>query len=455
MLNLHMIRKKQLSYILNNKKILKFFLYVLCFLTFSSIVYFSTPKLFNYSLQSIEENLKYNNNISIKNITDVNYKIFPTPRLRISSSNFTIGNTLLDGEGSEVDIILNISKILSFKKINYKKILIKKGSSRINFKNINNLLTYISKNKKKIIFKENNLILNRNDNIFIKIDNSLIKINNDNKKKELIINGKFLNNEIFIQLNKNLRNKNNLIVQVSKLDLLAKVFFEKESSGDTLGSLNLEILNNFLKLNFVKRDNIKIKDGFIRSKLINSHISGEINFKPNFFLKLELKPSTLNMEKLFPLIQKKYFSENENRLPLIKKINGIFNFKSKFEGSVITQNGEITFKDFKIGKKNSLNINATVTEFGKTGKIQFNVIKVFQNKTNLSNKIEIKGYVIPSKEKVIFEKFILNNNPMLFEKTKDYENKFEKEVVQKSLKNIFNEKKLNKYFQGLIKIILA
>ena len=143
------------------------------------------------------------------------------------------------------------------------------------------------------------------------------------------------------------------------------------------------------------------------------------------------------MEKLFPLIQKKYFSENENRLPLIKKINGIFNFKSKFEGSVITQNGEITFKDFKIGKKNSLNINATVTEFGKTGKIQFNVIKVFQNKTNLSNKIEIKGYVIPSKEKVIFEKFLLNNNPMLVEKTKDYEDKFEKEVVQKSLKNIF------------------
>ena len=72
MLNFNMIRKKQLSYILNNKKILKFFLYVLCFLTFSSIVYFSIPKLFNYSLQSIEENLKYNNNISIKNITDIN-----------------------------------------------------------------------------------------------------------------------------------------------------------------------------------------------------------------------------------------------------------------------------------------------------------------------------------------------------------------------------------------------
>jgi hypothetical protein len=450
-----MIRKKQLNSILNNKKLLKFILYTLCFLTLSSIIFFSTPKLFNYSDQSIKESLKNNNNISIKNITEINYKIFPTPRLIIPSSNFTIGSTLIEVNGSEIHIILKMSQILSFKIINYKKILIKRGSSKINLKNINNLITDINKNKKKIIFKENNLILNRKNNVFFKIDESLIKINNDNKKRELIINGKFLNNEIFIELNSKLKNKNNLIVQVPKLDLLAKVFFETKNSGDNFGSFDFEILNNFLRFNFIKRDDIKVENGFIRSKLINSSINGKITFKPNFFLKLELKPSTLNMEKLFPLIQKKYFSENENILPLMKKINGIFNFKSNFEGSVLSENGEITFKDFKIGKKTSLNFNATIKEFGKKGKIHFNIIKIFQHKTNLSNRIEIKGYIVPSNEKVVFQKFLLNNSLIPVGKTKDYEDKFKKEVVQKSLINIFNEKKLNKYFKGLIKIILA
>ena len=450
-----MIRVKQLNTILNKKKIFKFILYILFFLIFFSIIYFSAPKLFKYSAKSIEKSLKNNNNISIKNITNIKYKIFPTPRLIIPRSNFIIGNTLLKVEGSEIHVILNISQILNLKKIDYKKILIKKGSSKINLKNINNLIIDINKNKKKIIFQENNIILNQNNNTFLKIDKSLIKINNDNKKKELVINGKFLNNKIFIQLNSKLRNKNNLIVHIPKLDLLAKVFFEAESYGNTVGSLNLEILNNFLKLNFVKSDNIKIKNGFIRSKLINSSINGKVTFNPNFFLKLELNPSTLNMEKLFPLIQKKYFSEDDNALPLIKKINGFFKFESKFQGRVITENGEITFKDFKIGKNFSINFNAKITEFGERGKIQFNVTKTFQHKTNLSNMIEIKGYIIPANEKVVFQNFLLNNSSISDKKIKDYEDKFEKEVIQKSLKNIFNEKKLNKYFKGLIKTILA
>ena len=445
-----MIIQKELNSILNNKKISKFILYILLFSTLFFIFYFSTPKLFNYSVQVIESSLKSNNNISVKNITDIKYKIFPTPRLIIPRSNFIIGNSLLEVEDSEIHIILNMSQILSFKKINYKKILVKKGLSKINIKKINNLISNINENKKKLIFIENNIIFNRDNNIFFKINNSLVKINNDNKKKELIINGKFLNNKIFIKLSTKLNNKNNLIVQIPKLDLLAKIFFKAKSSGNTVGSLDLEILNNFLRLNFIKSNDIKIKNGFIRSRLINSSMNGEITLKPNFFLKLDLKPSSLIVEKLFPLIQKKYFSTNENEAPLIKKINGLFNFKSKFDGSVITENGEIIFKDFKIGKKKSLNFNAKITEFGKKGKIQFNVTKIFQHKKKSHNRIEIKGYIIPYNNKVVFQKFFLNDTLVPVKKIKDYEDKFRREVVQKSIKNIFNEKKLNKYFKSLI-----
>ena len=88
--------------------------------------------------------------------------------------------------------------------------------------------------------------------------------------------------------------------------------------------------------------------------------------------------------------------------PTTRSTSLFFKFESKFQGRVITENGEITFKDFKIGKNFSINFNAKITEFGERGKIQFNVTKTFQHKTNLSNMIEIKGYIIPANEKVVF-----------------------------------------------------
>jgi hypothetical protein len=105
---------------------------------------------------------------------------------------------------------------------------------------------------------------------------------------------------------------------------MAKIFFQKNNLGKASGFFNLEIYNNFLKFNFTKKDNIKLTDGFIRSKVVNSSVEGEVVFNPNFFLRLDFIPSNLNIEKLFTLIKKNYFSDNVNNLPLLKKINGIF-----------------------------------------------------------------------------------------------------------------------------------
>jgi hypothetical protein len=68
----------------------------------------------------------------------------------------------------------------------------------------------------------------------------------------------------------------------------------------------------------------------------------------------------------------------------------------------------------------------------------------------LIKKIEFFGYLIPSINKVTFEKILLDGNTLSTEKIKDYEKIFDDEVIRKSLKNIFNENKLNKYFKNLI-----
>ena len=443
-----MLSIKKLNFILKNNKKLKFIF--VFFLAIFFVVYITIPKLLNFSTESIKENLQKNNNIKINSILKVEYKIFPTPRLNLLNSNFTIGKEAIEVTNSEINIILRISQILNFKKINYKRLVINKGSSKINLDNIKQLLIINEKNKKKLIFRESKLIFFEKDKTFFEINDAIIKIGYGNKQKKLSVDGIFLNNKIFIKLENKKNKKNNLSLKIGALDISTKISFETNDDENIYGLLNLEVFNNFLKFNFVKGDSTKIIDGFIRSKLFNTSINGELTFKPNFYVKLYLKPTNLNLEKLFPLIQNFFLSDHISNLSLIKKINGSFNFKSKFEGDIIFKNGVVIFRDFKLYKDKSLNFSAKITKFGKKGKIQFNLVKIIQYNNNLTKHIRITGLIIPSNSKVIFEKFYINDNKLSVEKIEDYENKFKEEVIQKSLKNIFNENKLNKYFNSLM-----
>ena len=404
--------------ILKNKKRIKFTVYVIFLLIFLFITYLLIPKLLNFSIESIKINLKNNNNINISSISKVHYKVFPTPRLIIPNSTFTIGKKIIEVNNSELEIILKLSEI-------------------------------INKNKKELIFKKNNIIFFQNKKVFFTISNALIKVDRPTAKKILTVNGNFLNNKIFIKLSSTLKNKNNLIIKIPSLDISTNVFFEKNKSGNINGIFNLEIFNNFLKFNFIKKNNIKLIDGFLRSELINSSFEGEIMFNPNFFSKLDFKTSYLNKKKLFLLVKKNYFSDKSNNLSLIKKFNGIFNFKSKFSGRITNNNGEILFKDFKVGKDKSLYFDARIIEFGKKGKVQFNLIKTFEYKRNLSKKIVVKGFLIPSNSNIIFEEFSINGIELSAKKVKEYENKFEDELIQNYLGNIFSENKIDKYFKSL------
>ena len=180
-----MLSFKKLNFTLNDKKKLKFILYLFSFLFLSLITYLNIPKLLNFSENSLKESLK-NNNININNISKLDYKIFPTPRLRIQDSNFTIGEDTLEVNNSEIDVILSVGQIYNFEQINYKKLIINKGSSKININNINKLLTSINKNKKKLIFRENNLIFLNKNKKFFEINNASIQIDYTNKKKNFL-----------------------------------------------------------------------------------------------------------------------------------------------------------------------------------------------------------------------------------------------------------------------------
>jgi len=442
-----MMNIKKLNFALKNKKKFKFILFL--FFIFLPATYFSVPKLLNFSVELIKDNLKNNNNINIKSVSKVEYKIFPTPRLSLLNSNFTIGGDIIDINNSKLDIVLSITKIFNSDKIKYKKILISGGSSKINLDNINQLLAIANKKGSKLIFKKSTLIFFKKNNFSLEISDALMEITKHEKEKKLNLSGNFLNNKIFIKFISTLENKNNLTFNIPKLDVETRVFFTKNNSGNLNGFFNIEVFNNFLKFDFIKENNIKLTNAFVRSKLVNTALEGEIDLKPNFFLKLNFKIANLNLEKLLPLIQKTYFSNNSNSLFFIKKINGIFTFKSKFEGRITNNNGEVIFEKFQVGKNKSYFLSAKIIEFGKRGKIQFNVIKTIEFQKDLSKKIEITGLLIPSVSKIIFEEIILEGKKLSIKQVKEHESRFQNELAQNSLSNIFNENKIEKYLKNL------
>ena len=186
-----------LNSIFKKINILKHVLYLLILFIITLSIYLSTPKLFNYSNELLIRNLKQNNNIEIQNISSINYKIFPTPRLRLSGIDLSIKGGILKIDGGEIDIILSIKNILNYKKFYYNKLLIKNGLSTIDIKDINKIFNYIKKNDQKLKFKKNKIIITQNDKRIFEIENSFIDVNIYKNQKKLILKGVFLNHKIF------------------------------------------------------------------------------------------------------------------------------------------------------------------------------------------------------------------------------------------------------------------
>jgi len=136
---------KKLNFIFKDKKIYKVFLYLLVFFVIIFSTYFFIPKFFNYTPKLIEESLIKNSNIKIKNISNINYKFLPSPRLSLLGSSLKFEGNILAVEGAEIEIILNPLSIINYKIIDYNKILVKRGFSFFEIDKADELFDYIKK----------------------------------------------------------------------------------------------------------------------------------------------------------------------------------------------------------------------------------------------------------------------------------------------------------------------
>ena len=439
---------KKLNYILNLKKNLKYILYLLVFLVIIFSIFFIIPKFFNYTPSLIQESLKKNSDIRIKNISDIDYEFFPTPRLRLPGSDLDFEGNFLEVKNAEINIILNPLSIINYKILDYNKLTINGGSSNLKVNSVNQLFKYIKKNQKKINFKKNKIILLRENKKLFEINESSTKLRTKKKINQLNINGLFLDHKISFILENKPDNKFKILLKVPELDISTNILLENKNDFKKFqGLAKFEVINNFFQFNLIKDENIIINKGFVRSSLVNSAFEGNLSFKPYFSFKLESELNTLDVNNVIKNIQQKYFSDNLVEAELIKKMDGSIKFKNMFDGTIIFRNREISLQNFKVGKKSQILFDAKVLEFGKKGKIKFNLSKNIKNKKNPLKNIQLSGFLIPSSSKFIFESIIFGEEIFTAKKVKNYENKFNNEVINNSIQNIFNEIKVNNFFK--------
>ena len=327
---------KKLKLIFIDKKKYKIILYLLLFIVFFFFIYIFIPKFFNYTPKLVQESLKKNNDVNIKYVSNINYKLFPSPRLRLSGVDLEFGENILRVENTEVDIVFNLSKIINYKTIDYNKFILRGGSTSVKIDKVNKLFDYIKKNKSKINFKNNTIILLKENKRLFEINDSLVKFNTKNNTHKLSINGLFLNHKTFFILKDEDSSKINISLKVPKLDISTNILLKNIDNYKILkGTINFEVLNNFFQFNLIKEKNITINKGFIRSSLINSTFKGEVTFKPYFLFNLDIQPSLLDMKKLILIIKKNFFSENLRAIKTIKKIDGSLNIKGTPKRKVV------------------------------------------------------------------------------------------------------------------------
>ena len=443
---------KKLNFIFKNKNIYKFFLYLLVIFVIIFSTYFFIPNFFNYTPKLIQESLKKNSNINIKNIANINYKFFPSPRLRLSRSNIEFEENILEVEGAEVDIILNPLNILDYKNLDYNKFLIIGGSTKIEINKVSKLFSYIKDNQKKINFKKNTFIFLKDNNKLFEVNDSVSKINNKNNTQKLNLNGLFLNHNVSFILENKFGDKTRIKLKIPKLDISTNILLKKKNSFKNFtGLVNFEILNNFFQFNLIKKKNIIINKGFVRSDLINSSFEGNLSLNPYFLFTLDLTPSSLKIEKIVYILQNKFFSSSTQDLEIIKKINGSLNFKNIINGSIVFKNNEIIFKNFKVDEDDPILFDAKLSKFEKGGILDFNLNTKIQDRKNFSKDINISGFVVISSSKVTFKEIIIDKQVIAEKKIKYYEEEFKNKIINESLTNIFDKKRIKNYLQNFLK----
>ena len=224
---LNLLSLKNYKYIESAKKTINtiFFLkYILMIFTISIFAYLAIPKFFDYKKResNIQSLMLKKYDITVKKeLPEVVYSIFPSPRLVINNVNLNFGDGALIADVKNISILLKIDELYSSKEFKADQLLIEDSEILIDINNFTNFIKYVHSLKNKIYIKNSKIIIqDKNVNLI-----SFNKSKFTNKKNLKLIS--FINNKKINIFFSNLK-KNQLVVEIPEMGFSTNILFSKK-----------------------------------------------------------------------------------------------------------------------------------------------------------------------------------------------------------------------------------
>tara|TARA_A100001011_G_scaffold35578_1_gene33915 strand:+ start:1041 stop:2444 length:1404 start_codon:yes stop_codon:yes gene_type:complete len=433
------------------------------------ILFLSIPKFLDYEKKHtiINEYLIKNYNLKIKNYNSIKYAILPFPNLSLKDVSFQIMDEPLIFDTQKVNIFLSIKNIYDFKNFKANKLLLKDNKITLDIDNSRKLLEYFYALKNKLIVKNLSIDLKKNDNSILNLKN--VKYSNYGYKKDNI-EGNIFDNTFRIKFDKN---KKRLNFKIYEIGLKADFNFEEKNITQSLsGSSKINILNNYIKLNFIKKkDQIIIPKSYLRSENLSLYFDSLIKFDPFFEMNSNIFIKKIDSKLFNRFTIDKILKEKE----IIKKLNNknkiIYDNKISRKNLITGYMSEYNFAHGKLVFASKIDIHGgTVNCKGETvltdeyPRLNFDCIfnlydkRKILKKLSLSNKTEnnllnmnVAGSLNILNQKINFTKISANKTYIAKEEEKNYfKETFEKILFNESFFDIFKTSKIKEFLTEIL-----
>ena len=455
--------------IINNKfsvffKFVFFLRYLLLIFFIATVLFLSIPGFFDYEKREpvIKNYLYQNYGLKIKDMESVEYKALPIPSLQIKNldTNFFSDNILIKSQ--QLTLYPKLFSIYNYDNFSVKRIKLENNYIETNLENIKYLSSSILNLKKKVLFKNLNIILKNEENKIFEIK----KINylNYGYQKDIII-GEIFKQKFKIKLDENLKEIN---LNLPNTGVSSKLNIDKNTNETSFdGVLKGKILRSQFKLNFsYDKKIIEMNEFFFRNKKISFKSEGSLKFIPYFKANLATRIIDIDTQLLSNLDIDKIINSKDfiKKINLNKKI--IFKSKKFNKGLIdeldfkinLTYGRLNTVKNFKIFNSNfscKSNINlfeefpifyfdCSIDSLDKKKLLKKIGIK-YENKNEPFN-LEVKGNLNVLNNKVNFEHVKLRDGYKATEEDlKYFKSIFESIIFDQKFIQMFEISKIKKF----------
>ena len=421
------------------------------------------PSFFNYEDKAkiIKKFILNDYGFKIEEYEKIKFQALPLPKLVINEAVISLGKTPVIFKVKKFKIYPKIINIYNFKNYDAKKIILIDSYVSIEASDLNHFTKKIIKQKKKLFLKNSDIKITNKKKVIMSLDN--VRFNNFSHNENQIY-GNVFGKKFKMDINKNFKNLN---FKLQKAGINVSINFDtNQNLNIKRGIFKSKILNTNIKFNFDYDGKIlKINNSFFRNKNLSFNNDSLIFFKPYVDIYSKLVVEDFNF-KLFEKVDLDKVLANKVFIKKINSKNEIYFKSKKFSQNLINEldlkidlaYGRISYTKKIVAEENIFKCKGDINLLEEMPSLLFNcsinsedkkkLLKIFSIKSKKKGKplkVIAQGNINIKRKEVNFEKISIDDFLTSKEDLKYFKSIFESNFLDKNIVDNFSLKKIKNF----------